>query len=201
MKYEGQIETYKFIGDSSVNRAKKNVKGQPTETYMQTDIIAAFNDNKNLICGGSKLITGKDDSRMGYVVFFGKEKTNPEQIIKIIIDKKTIEKGDVNALAIDSLCQYALRVNKKNNKKLAMSAIAGTLGGLVVAGALVGSMIWADKKEDEIRNKNSEDYQEWLREERMENGTYRSWLEEQGLLDEESINEIINPEQTNVRSY
>lgn len=200
MKYEGQIETYRFIGDSTVNQAKKIVKGEPTETYAQTDIIDAFNNNKSLVCGGNKLITGKNDSRLGYIIYFGKEKSNPDQIIKIVLDKEVFEKGDVNALAIDNLCQYAIRVNKRNNKKLAVAAIAGTLGGLVVAGSLVGAMIWADKKEGEIQNEKTEDYQEWLREERMENGTYKSWLEEQGLLDEESINEVLE-EKTNGRSY
>lgn len=201
MKYESQIETYRFIGDSSSNKAKKIVKGKPTETYTQTGIISAFNENKHLVCGGSKLITGKNDPRIGYVVYFGKSRSNPDQIIKIVIDKEMIEKGDVNALAIDSLCQYSLKVNKKNNKKLATGAIAGTLGGLVVAGALVGGMFWASKKEDDMKNKDSQNYQEWLHEQRIENGTYKSWLEEQGLIDEESINEVINPEQTNGRSY
>ena len=152
MKYEGQIETYRFIGDSSVNEAKRIVKGEPITTYAQTEIIAAFNNNKSLVCGGSKIATDKNNPSVGYMIYFGKEKINPDQIIKIVIDKESIEKGDVNALAIDSLCQYAIRVNKKNNKKLAMGAIAGTLGGLVLAGSLIGAMIWADQKEGENQN-------------------------------------------------
>lgn len=190
MKYEGQIEKYRFIGDSTTNKAKRIVKGEPTELFSQTDIIEAFNNNKSLVCGGSKLITGKNDSRVGYIIYFGKEKSNPDQIIKIILDKEVLEKGDVNALAIDSLCQYAIRVNKKNNKKLAISAIAGTLAGIGLAGAIVGGLIYADKKEGKIRDKEISDYQSWLQEQRMENGTYKSWLEKQGLIDEDSIDEV-----------
>lgn len=201
MKYEGQRETFKFIGDSAGNKAKRIVKGEPTETYTQTDIIAAFNDNKGLICGGSKLNTGKDSPSIAYMIYFGKEKSNPEQIIKIIINKSMIEKGDINTLAIDSLCQYSLRVNKKNNKKLILGTIAGTLGGLVLAGSMLGGLVWADKKESEIQNKKAEDHQEWLTEQRIGNGTYKSWLEEQGLIDEESVNEVINSELTSGRSY
>ena len=201
MKYEGQIETYRFLGDSFVNKAKRIVKGEPIETYTQTDIIAAFNDKKHLVCGGSKLHTGKNDPCVRYMIYFGKEKKNPAQIIKIVVDKESIEKGNINALAIDSLCQYAIRVNKRNNKKLAMSAIAGTLGGLVLAGSLIGGMIWADQKEGEIQNKKVEDYQEWLKEQRIENDTYKSWLEEQGLIVEDNINNNIDLEQTHGRSY
>lgn len=201
MKYERQIETYRFIGDSSVNKAKKMVKGEPTKAYTQTDIIAAFNNNKHLVCGGNKLITGKNDPRVGYVIYFGTSKSEPEQIIKIVIDKEMVEKGDVNALAIDSLCQYSLRVNKKNNKKLVLGAIAGTLGGLVVAGSLIGGMIWAGKQEGKVQAKETEDYQKWLTEQRMEEETYKSWLEEKGLIVAENVDEIINSEQTKGRSY
>lgn len=200
MKYDGQIENYRFIGDSTTNKVRRMVKGEPTTLFSQTDIISVLNNNKNLVCGGSKLTTGKNDSRIGYIIYFGKEKFNPDQIIKIIIDKEVLEKGDVNALAIDSLCQYAIRVNKKNNKKLAISAIAGTLAGLGLAGAIVGGIIYADKKESKIQDKKNQEYQEWLQEQRMENGTYKSWLEEQGLIDEDSINEVLS-EQTNRRSY
>ena len=111
-----------------------------------------------------------------------------------------IEKGDVNALAIDSLCQYSIRVNKKNNKKLAVAAIASVLAGLGVAGAIVSGMIWADKKEQKMEEEKINNHQEWLHQERMENGTYKSWLEEQGLLDESSINEVLE-EKASGRSY
>lgn len=200
MKYEGQRETYRFIGDSTTNQAKRMVKGEPIQTFTQTSIIEAFNDNKNFICGGSKLLTGKNDSRVGYMVYFGNDKTNPEQIINIVLDKDVLESGDVNALAIDSLCQYAIRVNNKNNKKLALAAIAGTLGGLVVAGSLIGGLIWADSKEQNLQEEKANEYQGWLHQERMENGTYKSWLEEQNLIDMDSVNEVLE-ENVNRRSF
>ncbi len=200
MKYSGEIETYRFIGDSTINKAKKLVNGKATATYTQTGIINTFNNNKHLVCGGSKLMVGKNDARIGYVVYFGKEKSNPEQIIKIILDKEALEKGDVNALAIDNLCQYSIKVNKRNNKKLAISAVAGTLGGLVVVGSLLVGIMLADKKKSEHRKNDVEEYQEWLHEQQMENGTYKSWLEEQGLIDNDSVDEIF-AEKTNGRSY
>lgn len=201
MKYESQIETYRFVGNSITNKAKKIVNGKTVAMYTQTGIIDTFNENKHLVCGGSKLFSKKNDSRVGYMVYFGKDKTNPDQIIKIVLEKESLDKGDVNALAIDSLCQHAIRINKINNKKIALVTTASVLGGLVIAGSLIGGMIWADQKEGEVQNKKVESHQDWLTEQRMENGTYKSWLEEQGLIDEESVNEVLNSEQTNGRSY
>lgn len=200
MKYEGQIETYRFIGDSSVNRAKKMVKGEPTQTYTQSQIIEVLNNNKHLVCGGSKLKAKKNDTRLGYAIYYGKDKTNPDQIIKIVLDKESLEKGDVNALAIDSICQHSIRINKINNKKLALYAVAGTLGGLVIAGSLMMGMMLADKEESKQRKSDVEEYQQWLHEQRIENGTYKSLLEEQGLIDSDSVDEILAAK-TNGRSF
>ena len=200
MKYNGEIETFRFVGDSTTNKAKKMINGKTVATYTQTGIIDTFNKNKHLVCGGSKLISKKNDSRIGYMVYFGKDKTDLDQIIKIVLDKESLEKGDINALAIDSLCQHAIRINKINNKKIALVATASVLGGLVVAGSLIGGMIWADKEETKNRKSDIEEYQEWLHEQRMENGTYKSWLEEQGLIDGDNVDEILN-EKTNGRSF
>lgn len=199
MKYEGEIEKYHFVGDSKKNIAKRIVKGEPVSSYTQTGIIEAFNSNKNLVCGGSKINMGENNTRVGYIIYFGKEKSNPDQIIKIILDKEMLEKGDINALAIDSLCQYAIRINKKNNKKLAIMAGASVLAAIGLAGALIGGLMWASEKEQEIQDKETRNYQDWLQEQRMENGTYKSWLEEQGLIDEESVNEVLEVK-TNRRS-
>ena len=200
MKYESQIETYRFVGNSITNKAKKIVNGKTVAMYTQTGIIDTFNENKHLVCGGSKLFSKKNDSRVGYMVYFGKDKTNPDQIIKIVLEKESLDKGDVNALAIDSLCQHAIRINKINNKKIALVTTASVLGGLVIAGSLIGGMILADKEESKNRKSDVEEYQQWLHEQRMENGTYKSWLEEQGLIDSDSVDEILN-EKTNGRSF
>lgn len=184
MKYEGDIETFKFVGDSSVNRAKKMVKGKPTETYTQTDIIDALNSKKHLVCGGSKLISKKNDPRIGYIIYYGKEKSNPEYIVRIIIDKEMVEKGDINALAIDSLCQHSIRVNHRNNARIAAAVGVAIVSAGIAVGAFIATVSWALDKEDAQKKSDTDAYLKWLQEQRLENGEYPLGMDAQTFLDE-----------------
>lgn len=200
MKYEGQRETYEFIGDSRENKAKRKVSGEPTTLYSQTDIINAFSENRGSVCGGTKLYTKKDDSRLVYMVYFGKERFNPDQIIKIIIDKENLEKGDVNTLAIDSLCQYSIRVNQRYIKKIITGVIAGSLTGVAMIGMLIAGLKYANEKEGKVQAEANKQYQEWLKQQQMQKGTYKESLENYpGYYDEEKDEFVMNS--SSGRSY
>ena len=141
------IETYRFIGDSSVNKAKCIENGKTVGMYTQTDIIAALAEHREDIKGGFKLKTKEDDPRRAYVIYFGGTKDQPKQYVKIIFNKEILEMGDPNALAIENLCEYSVRVRKNNIKIGVLSAV----GSIAIFGTLIGCMIWADQKESELK--------------------------------------------------
>ena len=181
------LETYRFVGDSSTNKVKFSENGKTVGTYTQTEVVEALSQNRKHINGGIKLNTGESSSKSAYLIYFGGSKNEPKQIIKIIFDKKNIELGDPNALAIENLCEYSIKVKNNRIKNAILSGVAS----ITIVGGLVGGMIWAGSKEQEYQKQETEQYQQWLQEENKENDTYKSWLEEQN----------IDFEQTNGRSY
>lgn len=74
MKRDIEVEKYRFIGDSSVNRVLcTNADGSKTQ-YTQTDFIAALAQNKKNIKGGRKLKFGANNGKVSYLIDYGNDK-------------------------------------------------------------------------------------------------------------------------------
>lgn len=173
MKNKVEVDTYRFVGDSKVNEAQNISNGQLCGSYTQTEIIKVLNDNRDFVCGGSHPETG-NSPRDIFLIYFGKDKKNPDQLIKIIMDSENITNGDPNALAIQGMCNHAIKVKYKNIRHKVIATTAGALATIGLMGTLVGGMIWADKKETEYQQEKNSSYQEWLEEERRQNGIHPS---------------------------
>lgn len=170
MKRDIEVEKYRFIGDSSVNRVLcTNADGSKAQ-YTQTDFIAALAQNKKNIKGGRKLKFGANNGKVSYLIDYGNDEKRPQQMIKVTIDEENIAKGDVNALAIDSICQHSIKIGKNNIKKKILSGVAMTLVTVSFAGILVGGFAYASKKEDEYQKQRMEEYITQMNEARRENG-------------------------------
>lgn len=181
-----EVETYRFVGDSSVNQVKFIQNGQHLGTYTQTQIIESLSKNSKHIQGGIKLKTKENDPRQGYIIYYGSDKNQPKQFIKIIFDKKNLEIGDPNALAIENLCKNSVSI--KNNKILKF--VVKGVSVALVTGAVIGALAVGLKKENKLQEHDAQQYQQFLHEQRMEEGTYSDWLEENGIefnLDENEI--------------
>lgn len=159
-------ETYRFFGDSSSNVAKQIENGEAVVTTSQTRIIQALNENKQYIVSGKKIYSPVGSKRQAYVISYGKDKEHVDEIITIVVDKDALEKGDPNALAIDGLCQSAIKVKMKNT---AIKLVAGATIVLMMAGLAYGA-VTAMEKEDEYNKQKMESYFEQIDEERAENG-------------------------------
>lgn len=150
MKKNIEIETYRFVGDSKENTAKLITKGEPVKDYSQTSIIKALNENKQYVVSGTKLKSSIDNPRQAYLIEYGTDKENVEQIIKIVIDKEVLLSGDPNALAIENLCKQSINVKIKNTavKVLAVATVAITAVGLTGAFIAASNM---DAKDNELK--------------------------------------------------
>lgn len=161
-----ELEKYKFIGDSNDNQAIY-IGSNGSQSYCsQTDIIAALTQNKQYIKGGSKI--SDNTKNVSYLITYGNDNNKPKELIKITFDKNNLLKGDPNALAIDSICNKAIVIKKKNIKKMILSGTAAALVGAGVAGAIVVGFAYAAQKEHEIQNEETKQYQEWLEKSKKE---------------------------------
>lgn len=157
-----ELEKFMFIGDSDVNEVIC-IKSDGSKAYCtQTDLIAALTQNKKHIKGGSKLKLSDNDKKISYLINYGNNENEPKELIKITFDKNNLLKGDPNALAIDSICNNAITVGKKNIKKLILSGTAAALVGAGLAGAMFVGFAYASKKEQEYQNQETKQYKEWL---------------------------------------
>lgn len=166
MKKNIEVETYRFVGDSKENVAKYIVKGQPVKDYSQTKIIEALNANKQYVVSGTKLKSSIDNPRQAYLIQYGKDKENVDQIIKIVIDKDQLIAGDPNALAIENLCKQSIKVKIKNTavKVLAVATVA------LAAAGLTGSFIAASNMDAKDNESKMSSYTQEVQQEQMLNG-------------------------------
>ena len=153
MKNKIEVETYRFVGDSKVNKVKKmetiNGERQVTGNYTQTSFIKSLNECKKYMLSGRKISTGKDD-RAIFQVDLSEDKENVSQIIQIVMDQANLDKADPNALAIENLCNYSIKV--KHNR--IRNAIAATLVGTAVGYVMLLGFVEADKKESQYLRSN-----------------------------------------------
>lgn len=166
MKKKIETETYRFIGDSTQNLATLIENRKAVGNYTQTSIIKALSDNKQYVVSGQKLKSSIDSTRQAYLISYGKDKENVDQIIKIIVDKENLEKGDPNVLAIDNLCNQSINVKIKNT---AIKVICGAALALVTIGVVHG-IVKADEKEFKANSETMTSYVDELNEERLQNG-------------------------------
>lgn len=153
MKNKIEVETYRFIGDSISNRVKKiesiNGERQITGNYTQTSLIKSLNECKKYMISGRKVSTGKAD-RAIFQVDLGTDKEHVSQIIQIVMDQANLDKADPNALAIENLCNYSIKV--KHNR--IRNTIVATLVGTAVTYAAIVGFVEADKKESKYMYNN-----------------------------------------------
>ena len=153
MKNKIDVQTFRFMGDSSENKAVRleNVgkKREITGRYTQTAVIRTLNECRDKILGGRRVKLKLDDREI-YEIDLGSNPEKIEQIIKIIIPSESLKNGDPNALAIQNLCKYSIEVKKSNVKANVALAIV-TIG--VVVATIVG-FVDAEKKEAEEIAKN-----------------------------------------------
>lgn len=167
-KNDIELEKYIFIGDSSVNEAYCIQNDGSKHYCTQTDIITALAQNKKYIKGGSRINISSESDSISYLIDYGTDEKQPKELIKITFDKNNLLKGDPNALAIDSICNKAIVIKKKNIKKMIIAGTAAALVGAGLAGAMVVGFGYAAKKEQEIQNEETRQYQEWLEESKKE---------------------------------
>lgn len=166
MKKNIETETYRFVGDSKENLAVQIINGRRAGSYSQTSIIRGLTENKQYVVGGKKVKSPIDSPRQAYLIYYGKDKEHIEQIVKIVVDKQNLEKGDPNALAIDGMCLHSVNVKIKN---WAVKALAATSVVVMMTGLAYG-FIKAGQQEDRIQRDKMDSYFEWMNEERAENG-------------------------------
>lgn len=124
----------------------------------QTKLIKALSSEH--VKNGKKLESTFDCCDQIYMFDCG------EEIIKIGVDRKLLENGDANALAVDGMCQNAIRVRNVNirNKVIA--------GGLTVVFMVLTALgfRYAAKKEAEIQKNEDSKYVQYINEQRNANG-------------------------------
>ncbi len=169
MKKDIELEKYRFIGDSSVNKVVCIKADGSQIECTQTDFISALAQSKKYIKGGSKLKLN-NSGKISYLIDYGNDEKEPKQMIKVTIDEENLSKGDTNALAVDSICQHSITVRKNNIKKKVLAGVAMTLVTAGLAGVLVSSFAYAAKKDAEYESKKTESYVSQLNEERRKNG-------------------------------
>lgn len=170
MKKDIELEKFQFVGDSSVNRVICTKADGTKITCTQTAFITALAQSKKDIKGGRKLKLNTNSDKVSYLIDYGKDENEPQQMIKVTMDKESIAKGDVNALAVDSICQHSITIEKNNVKKKVLEGIAMTLVTAGLAGALVGGFVYASKKETKYESSKNHDYITQMNEERLKNG-------------------------------
>lgn len=170
MKKDIEIEKYRFIGDSSVDKVICMRADGSTMDCTQTDFISALAKSKKHIKSGRKIKLNDNSGKVSYLIDYGNDENEPKQMIKVTMDEENIVKGDVNALAVDSICQHSITIGKNNIKKKVLSGVAMTLATVSLAGALVGGFAYASEKDAEYEAKKTESYVSQLNEERRQKG-------------------------------
>lgn len=190
MKKNIELEKCLFIGSSDENRALYT-KADGTEIKCsQTDIIKALSKSKRYIQGGKKIKLDGDSKKVSYLIDYGAIENEPKQMIKITFDAQNLRKGDVNALAVDSICNHSIVVKNNNMKKKVLSGIKTTLVTVSITGALVAGYLFASEKEALNRALETQKYIEELNDYRIENGQ-DPIMERQEDNQEFTIDEII----------
>lgn len=170
-----ETERYRFIADSGI--AKRIYPDGHEEIYDQEKIIRTLNVNKQYMIGGQKVNGPIDSPRQAYLIHYGFDKENVTQIIKIVVDKSSLEKGDPNALAIDDICRDAIKVkNVRIAKNVGYTLIAGA-AGIAFATMIISA---ATKESEADKNKNKEFIDEANRH-RYENGIEQLGASQGGL--------------------
>lgn len=170
MKKDIELEKFRFIGDSGVNRVICTRADGTKVTCTQSDFITALVRSKRHIQGGRKLKLNTNSSRVSYLIDYGKEENEPQQMIKVTMDKENIAKGDINALAVDSICQHSITVRKNNLKKKVIDGVVTVLVTVSLTGALIGGFTYAAEKEAKYESEKMHDYITQMNEERRKNG-------------------------------
>lgn len=170
MKKDIELEKFRFIGDSGVNRVICTRADGTKVTCTQSDFITALVRSKRHIQGGRKLNLSTNSSRVSYLIDYGKEENEPQQMIKVTMDKENIAKGDINALAVDSICQHSITVRKNNLKKKVIDGVVTVLVTVSLTGALIGGFTYAAEKEAKYESEKMHDYITQMNEERRKNG-------------------------------
>lgn len=166
MKKKIEVETYRFVGDYRDDIAKRIEHGKAVGTYTQTSIIKVLNENKQYVVGGKKIKSPINSSRQAYLISYGRDGENPEQIIKIIVDKASLANGDPNALAIEGMCQHSVNVKIKS---WAIKTLCVTSMVVMMTGLGYG-MIKADEREYEEYQQRMQEYIQDMNEERAKQG-------------------------------
>lgn len=159
-------ETYEFVGDSKNNLVFQMQNGKMIGTYSQTSIIRGLNENKQYVVSGKKIKSPIDNPRQAYLIYYGKDKEHVDQIVKIVIDKKNLENGDPNALAIEGMCLSSVNVKIK---QWAIRALAVTSAVVVMSGIGYG-IVKGFEKESKAREEKLSGYYEQLNDQRIEKG-------------------------------
>ena len=170
MKKDIELEKFRFIGDSGVNRVICTRTDGTKVTCTQSDFIRALVRSKRYIQGGRKLNLNTNSSRVSYLIDYGKEENEPQQMIKVTMDKENIAKGDINALAVDSICQHSITVRKNNLKKKVIDGVVTVLVTVSLTGALIGGFTYAAEKEAKYESEKMHEYITQINEERRKNG-------------------------------
>ena len=170
MKKDIELEKFRFIGDSGVNWVICTRADGTKVTCTQSDFITALVRSKRHIQGGRKLNLSTNSSRVSYLIDYGKEENEPQQMIKVTMDKENIAKGDINALAVDSICQHSITVRKNNLKKKVIDGVVTVLVTVSLTGALIGGFTYAAEKEAKYESEKMHDYITQMNEERRKNG-------------------------------
>lgn len=178
-KKEIKIDKCRFIGDSHINDAVFTHYDGTKRKCTQDDVIELLVRFKRHIKGGRKLDLGDNNTRVSYLIDYGIKENEPKEMIKITFDKSNLLLGDANAVAIDSICQYAVTVRKNNIKKKIRSVAAMVL----VTSSLVGTAVGLGYAEIQ-KNKYQPDKSEIIVQE--ENNNLDNGLE--NLIFEEDLN-------------
>lgn len=170
MKKDIELEKFQFIGDSSVDRVICTKANGTKVTCTQTDFITALAQNRKSIKGGRKLRLNTNSGKVSYLIDYGNDENPPQQMIKVTMDEENLAKGDINALAVDSICQHSITVRKNNIKKKVINGVAATLVTISLTGALIGGFIYAAEKESKYESERMHEYITQMNDERRKNG-------------------------------
>lgn len=152
MRKKTQTDYYKFVENGMALHLKDN------ELIGQKHLIKAL--SSEYVKNGKKLESTFDCCDQIYLFNCG------DEIIKIGVDKKSLENGDSNALAVDGMCKNAIRVRKVNIRN---NIIAGGLSFALVVSMVLGFR-YAAKKEADIQREEDHQYISSLDEQRKDKG-------------------------------
>lgn len=170
MKKNIEMEKFRFVGGAQNNEAVCIKNDGTMMNCTQTVIIEALAKSKKYIKGGKKIDFGENSGVVSYLIDYGSKDDNPKEMIKITFDKKYLLDGDVNALAIDSICKNAITIKNNNVKKKILKGTALVLVSAAMVGTMVAGFSYAASKETEYQTKKTEEYISKLNQERFKNG-------------------------------